>query len=229
MALFNRKNKAAESNEPTQKEKIKFSKRPANTAFKQQRLKAWQPILTPKAVLPTLFLVGLLFAPIGALIVWGSGKVTTITLDYTQCDSQAPTGSNFESMPAGLYNYDLATGSSSAVTNTPQWIFSNDSSRPIGQRAQCQIDFQVPYNLGPHVFLYYKLTNYYQNHRRYVQSFDADQLRGKYRSANDLDGGNCKPITSRNGKPVYPCGLIANSVFNDTFPSVTLLNPTNGN
>lgn len=51
-----------------------------------------------------------------------------------------------------------------------------------------------------------------------------------------MDGGNCKPITSSGGKPVYPCGLIANSVFNgealncaeliiDTFPTVTLLNP----
>lgn len=30
----------------------------------------------------------------------------------------------------------------------------------------------------------------------------------------DLDGGDCKPITSEGGKPYYPCGLIANSVFN---------------
>jgi hypothetical protein len=28
------------------------------------------------------------------------------------------------------------------------------------------------------------------------------------------------------GKAVYPCGLIANSVFNDTFSPLTLLNPT---
>lgn len=78
------------------------------------------------------------------------------------------------------------------------------------------------------MFLYYKLSNYYQNHRRYVQSFDADQLRGQFRSADTLDGGNCQPITSDGGKPYYPCGLIANSVFNDTYPEVVLLNPTNG-
>lgn len=35
-----------------------------------------------------------------------------------------------------------------------------------------------------------------------------------YRSS--LDDGQCKPITSRDGKPYYPCGLIANSVFNGT-------------
>jgi hypothetical protein len=110
----------------------------------------------------------------------------------------------------------------------PKWSFSNDSSRAVGERAQCRIQFEVPYDLGPGVFLYYKLTGYYQNHRRYVQSFDADQLRGKKRISKDLDNGNCKPITSRDGKPYYPCGLIANSLFNDTFPSVVLLNSAGG-
>lgn len=37
-----------------------------------------------------------------------------------------------------------------------------------------------------------------------------------------MNSGNCKPITTIDDKPVYPCGLIANSVFNDTF-----LQPTN--
>jgi hypothetical protein len=79
-----------------------------DTAFKQQRLKAWQPILTPKAVLPTLFIIGLIFAPIGALIVWGSGKVTTITLDYTNCDTDAPTDGSFKAMPSGGYGCERA-------------------------------------------------------------------------------------------------------------------------
>lgn len=48
----------------------------SDTAFKQQRLKAWQPILTPKTVLPTLFIIGIIFAPIGALLVWGSSLVS---------------------------------------------------------------------------------------------------------------------------------------------------------
>lgn len=51
-----------------------------DTAFKQQRLKAWQPILTPKVVLPTFFILGLLFAPIGGLLIWGSNLVSLCTL-----------------------------------------------------------------------------------------------------------------------------------------------------
>ncbi|WWD18682.1 hypothetical protein CI109_103136 [Kwoniella shandongensis] len=235
MAIFNRKAKAkaAENNgdgAPAEKEKVKWSKRPANTAFKQQRLKAWQPILTPKAVLPTLFIIGLIFAPIGALIVWGSGKVTTITLDYTQCDASAPSDGTFAAMPSSAYGYDLKTSAptTKSAIAAPTWSFSNDSSRPVGQQARCEIEFEVPYDLGPGVFLYYKLTNFYQNHRRYVMSLDTSQLTGDFRSASDLDDGDCKPITSRDGKPIYPCGLIANSVFNDTFLPVTMLNPQNG-
>ncbi|WWD05108.1 hypothetical protein V865_003180 [Kwoniella europaea PYCC6329] len=235
MAIFNRKSKNRPEDvdgaaAPTEKEKVKWSKRPANTAFKQQRLKAWQPILTPKAVLPTLFIIGLIFAPIGALIVWGSGKVTTITLDYTQCDVDAPTDGSFQTMPSSAYDYAFKSGSSDTKSSisAPTWSFSNDSSRSVGQEARCEIEFEVPYNLGPGVFLYYKLTNYYQNHRRYVMSLDTSQLTGDRRSASQIDSGDCKPITSSGGKPYYPCGLIANSFFNDTFGPVVLLNAQNG-
>lgn len=41
------------------------SKKPENTAFKQQRLPAWQPILTAGTVLPAFFIIGLMFIPIG--------------------------------------------------------------------------------------------------------------------------------------------------------------------
>lgn len=41
------------------------NKKPENTAFKQQRLPAWQPILTAGTVLPAFFIIGLIFIPIG--------------------------------------------------------------------------------------------------------------------------------------------------------------------
>ncbi len=46
-----------------------------DTAFKQQRLKSWQPLLTPKTVLPTFFIVGLIFIPIGVALYIASSKV----------------------------------------------------------------------------------------------------------------------------------------------------------
>jgi hypothetical protein len=49
-----------------------------DTAFKQQRLKAWQPLLTPKTVLPTLFVAGILFAPLGGIFLAQSDTVSFI-------------------------------------------------------------------------------------------------------------------------------------------------------
>jgi len=72
--------------------------------------------------------------------------------------------------------------------------------------------------------MYYRLTNFYQNHRRYVKSFDANQLKGEAVPAAVIKAGNCKPMDVVGDKIIYPCGLIANSQFNDTFLTPILLN-----
>lgn len=71
------------------------------------------------------------------------------------------------------------------------------------------------------MYLYYVMTRFYQNHRRYVKSFDQDQLAGNYRSNSSVSGSDCDPLTidPNTNKAYYPCGVIANSVFNDTFHS----------
>ncbi|CAI4215132.1 unnamed protein product [Parascedosporium putredinis] len=61
-----------------------------DTAFRQQRLKAWQPILTPKTVLPLFFTIGIIFAPIGGLLLYASAQVQEIEIDYTNCKAKAP-------------------------------------------------------------------------------------------------------------------------------------------
>ena len=186
-----------------------------DTAFKQQRLKAWQPILTPKTVLPTLFIIGLLFAPIGGLLIWGSNLVSEITLDYTECDTVASSSESdpqFVDMPD--FNYRLRSSDSDLQFNRPQYAFVDD----IGQHT-CVMQFDIPADLDATVLLYYKLTNFYQNHRRYVKSLNTDQLKGDPVSFSTIDGGDCKPldVNKTSGRVVYPCGLIANSIFNGSF------------
>lgn len=51
------------------------SKKPDNTAFKQQRLPAWQPILTAGTVLPAFFVIGLIFIPIGIGLLVTSNNI----------------------------------------------------------------------------------------------------------------------------------------------------------
>ena len=94
----------------------------------------------------------------------------------------------------------------------------------------CILSFNIPEDIKPPILFYYRLTNFYQNHRRYVKSVDIQQLKGDARSASDLSSGDCSPldVDSETGKPYYPCGLIANSMFNDTFSQLTLANPAGG-
>lgn len=91
---------------------------------------------------------------------------------------------------------------------------------------KCTLTFRIPEVMSPPVLLYYRIENFYQNHRRYVASFYDKQLLGDDVSVSDVDGSTCDPLTinETSHQAYYPCGLIANSVFNDTFLSPTLLN-----
>ncbi|KAK1326379.1 putative ALA-interacting subunit 2 [Acorus calamus] len=78
----------------------------------------------------------------------------------------------------------------------------------------CSRILKVSKHMKAPIYIYYQLDNYYQNHRRYVKSRSDRQLQEglKYK-----DISSCKPEESSNGLPIVPCGLIAWSLFNDTF------------
>lgn len=106
--------------------------------------------------------------------------------------------------------------------------FDTNQDEPYNA-TMCSIQFEIENEIGPPVLLYYRLTNFYQNHRRYVKSEDPSQLQGTFRSNSSISGSDCDPLKlDSNGKAYYPCGLIANSVFNDTFSQLTRLNPASG-
>lgn len=91
-------------------------------------------------------------------------------------------------------------------------------STVAGQPSTCLINFHVPIQLKTPIFLYYRLTNFYQNHRKYVKSLSYNQLHGDVITEADA-ASSCAPVstvTAADGstKIYYPCGLIANSMFN---------------
>jgi hypothetical protein len=93
----------------------------------------------------------------------------------------------------------------------------------------CTLLFDIPNDIGPPVLLYYRLTNFYQNHRRYVKSLDTNQLKGDFINNGTISSSSCDPLKlAPNNKSYYPCGLIANSLFNDTIPSPVALNSNQG-
>ncbi|XP_073135044.1 ALA-interacting subunit 1-like isoform X2 [Henckelia pumila] len=64
------------------------------------------------------------------------------------------------------------------------------------------------------IYVYYQLDSFYQNHRRYVKSRSDQQLRSV---SEEGDTDSCKPEGTADGRPIVPCGLIAWSLFNDTY------------
>lgn len=187
------------------------SNQPKNTAFKQQRLPAWQPVLTAKNVLPTFLIVGFLFIPLGVVLLITSNNCFEKTVTYTEC---SPVGSSDRC-------YDIIT---------QQQIQANP---PLPTDCQCEIEFEIEQDVEGPVYFYYKLTNFFQNHRVYVKSRDNKQLSGSTDiTASNLDS-SCEPFRTQKVKnsagedvevPIAPCGTIANSLFNDTFRVTNLDN-----
>ena len=113
-------------------------------------------------------------------------------------------------------------------TSCERHDYTNDSSTParcsefiegnFNKNCICHINFTLENDFKRDVFVYYGLTNFYQNHRRYVKSRDDYQLLG-----NIFSDSQCAPFQKRidpldgEEKTIMPCGAIANSLFNDTF------------
>ncbi|KAI4333265.1 hypothetical protein L6164_018097 [Bauhinia variegata] len=78
----------------------------------------------------------------------------------------------------------------------------------------CTRQLNVTKHMKQPIYVYYQLDNFYQNHRRYVKSRSDEQLRDP-KKENSISA--CKPEDLNNGKAIVPCGLIAWSLFNDTY------------
>uniref|UniRef100_A0A4W5MUP0 Cell cycle control protein n=1 Tax=Hucho hucho TaxID=62062 RepID=A0A4W5MUP0_9TELE len=158
------------------------NKKPDNTAFKQQRVPAWQPILTAGTVLPAFFVIGLIFIPIGIGLYVTSNHVKEVEIDYTGTDKSSPC-------------FDCSQS------------FSWKSTR----RCTCALPFSLEQPFESNVFMYYGLSNFYQNHWRYVKSRDDSQLNGDPTSLMN-PSKECEPY-ARNEKNAH-CAVI--SILTDT-------------
>ncbi|KAL4477009.1 hypothetical protein ABPG72_011706 [Tetrahymena utriculariae] len=164
-------------------------------AFKQQIMKAWQPVPTLNSTIIVFAILSTIFLVFGIVLVVFTNKIIDVKVRYdTKC----------------------------STINYPQ---SDSGFVP----AMCTVNFNVDEDMEAPVFFYYQLTNFYQNHRRYVKSKSVVQLQGNSVSYSDVS--NCEPIIYYSDLRKYlyvpsnladndyawPCGLIAASLFNDTF------------
>ncbi|XP_067407859.1 cell cycle control protein 50B [Emydura macquarii macquarii] len=171
--------------------------KPDNTAFTQQRLPAWQPLLSAGIALPLFFCVGLACLALGLGLYFSSATIREWELDYTGA-------------PGGGHNCSRCANASLAGAGS----------------CTCSLHFELPEHFPGPVCFYYELSNYYQNNRRYGVSRDDLQLSGDAWGLSN-PAQECSPFrTDRQGRPIAPCGAIANSLFNDTFALYHLANGT---
>lgn len=205
--------------------KIK-NRRPKEDPFTQQRLKSINPVLTPRTVLPLYLIIAAVFVIVGACLLAISSHTDEFSIYYHDCVTRAPTG-DFGDMPDDHFNFDFHKAKDFNVK--PQWRFVDDTDDKSDERGTCQIRFHTPVDIKKTIYINYILEKFASNHRRYVLSFSEDQIVGdkaSYETIHDKAGINCKPLArNEEGKLYYPCGLIANAMFNDTFP-MELINVT---
>lgn len=137
-------------------------------------------------------------------------------IDYTNCNK---VGNTFTPVPQNAFSANFPGSSGNGEPPEYKSITAlGQGNNATWYTTQCTLKFNLPVAMKKPVFVYYRLTNFYQNHRRYVKSLDAKQLSGSPRTAAELNSGGCYPLATvtENGVqyPIYPCGLIANSMFN---------------
>jgi len=99
-------------------------------------------------------------------------------------------------------------------------VYRYDNLCDIG--STCVFRFEIDDDMKKPIYLYYRLENFYQNHRRYVRSRSDNQLKGLTPNDYDALASTCYPVVSEGDskskdKVYLPCGLQAISFFNDTF------------
>eukprot|EP00484_Ammonia_sp_Unknown_P001373 CAMPEP_0197021694 /NCGR_PEP_ID=MMETSP1384-20130603/2636_1 /TAXON_ID=29189 /ORGANISM="Ammonia sp." /LENGTH=395 /DNA_ID=CAMNT_0042449583 /DNA_START=44 /DNA_END=1231 /DNA_ORIENTATION=- len=135
-------------------------------------------------------------------------------------------------IPIGVITFNLSNSvvmqEFAAYDGVPACALSNFAAQEEWGK-ECTVNYTIEHDFDPPIYFHYKLTNFYQNHRSYVKSRSEKQLLGE--ELTDVD--SCDPsdvqtshTVAYSGHKMLPCGLIANSFFNDKY-KVTLF-PADG-
>ncbi|GAB5362728.1 hypothetical protein AAMO2058_000823000 [Amorphochlora amoebiformis] len=159
--------------------------------FLQQKLARLQKPLTPRVTMIVLAVVGCFFLLIGGLVIMGSHAAAYQMVQYDGSTS------NYKSLG---YNVEFQDCELKAARN--------QSYR------RCNITFKLNQDMSSPIFVHYGLSEFYQNYQSYQKDHYYKQLDG---STTGSDSNYCLYYTKDENTEIIPCGLQANSMFNDTF------------
>ena len=157
----------------------------------------WRPVPTIFSTTMCFLVSGLMFLVVGAILIYYTSLIKEFVIRYDN-----------------ISDCDKAMNSTEKI---------------------CKVEITIEETFQPPVMVYYQLENFYQDHRRYIKSKSLSQLKGENLTVSDIKS-DCDPIITvkdlgfnraLGGKklddsaPANPCGLIARSLFNDTFQLFT--------
>ncbi|KAL7506791.1 hypothetical protein ACHAXN_004432 [Cyclotella atomus] len=185
-------------------ENMNTSRRPRDLALLQQRMKAWQPLLSPRWVIAAYLVIAAVFIPVGVVVRKNSDKLIELK---------------------SIYESHLKNGPSADVVGCE--IGNSPNKMYLNNQETCQIVMKVPDDKGgmdPPVLVHYELFNFYQNFRKYYKSFDQSQLLGSM-TQDTVSAEACEPLNRIGDIKINPCGLVANTLFNDVFSLESIVGP----
>ena len=150
-----------------------------DSAFMQQRLPAWQPLMTPQCVIPGFLLVGAAFACCGVLILGAQADLRAYgPVEYSAVEA-CQTALQSSPCVAAQFNvsYGGDVGADALKPLNPLCVplaFDDDATADN----VCSVDIVLDEPWEGPVYVFYTLTNFYQNHRLYVADRADNQLTG---------------------------------------------------
>ncbi|CAE7341683.1 TMEM30A [Symbiodinium pilosum] len=88
---------------------------------------------------------------------------------------------------------------------------------PVDANGVVSFELNVDSDMSAPIWVYYQLSGFHQNHRMYVENRDDTQLMSPELASGMVAPEACVPRAETDGRTNYPCGMIAWTVFNDSF------------
>ena len=150
-----------------------------DSAFMQQRLPAWQPLMSPAYVIPGFLLVGAAFLCTGVLILSAQSDLKSYgPIVYSE---ELKCRTALQASPCVTTQFNVSYGGdvgSDALKPLNPLCVPLDFDDDATTENVCEVTITLAEDWEGPVYMFYTLTNFYQNHRLYVADRADNQLTG---------------------------------------------------
>jgi hypothetical protein len=215
------------------------AREPKDLPFTQQKLKSWRPIWSTFTITIILICLGIGFIAFGAVVNSASHDIQTVKAIYGcpysvsggdeenddlaggVCDAKTYLSEDVDQDSHTIHSHK--NSNDNTATNQAEQTAGNSQPR-IARGDKGIVTFTLKEDMEYPIKVFYELSDFFQSHNIYRNDKCALQLQGDpdYSDA-DYCSDFCKHYLTEatTDKEYYPCGMIANSMFNDIFTITT--------